>query len=145
MIRNTRRTLVEWRRVCPVDPGILEDFQPSSVRDDSREPSALEKGHVEGHVEQRVQPRVDVYPADAAALAGLPAARGDKNTQKLVGPFESVCVEICVELFATLCPPTICMLDAVEVGSGDGAEVERALNVIGATEDMCGGNASVLC
>lgn len=51
-----------------------------------------------------------------------------RDLQKVLSPLESIRVEIFVELFAPLCPPTEGLGNAIETRSR--APVERTLNVI---------------
>ena len=52
-------TLVEWSRVGPVYPGILEDLCDGAVPDDLGKVATREEGLVEAEVEHAVESAVD--------------------------------------------------------------------------------------
>ena len=58
-VNATGRTLIEWSRVGPVYPGILEDLRDGAVPDDLGKVAAGEEGLVEAEVEHAVEPAVD--------------------------------------------------------------------------------------
>ncbi len=60
--RQRRRTLVERRRVRPVNPRVREDDRLGVVLHDAGEVAALEEGLVEIKLQHVMQARVDVYP-----------------------------------------------------------------------------------
>jgi hypothetical protein len=62
-IHDQIEVLIDWRRVCAVDPWVLQRNEGGTVEDDLWEVASLEERAVEPHVEEGMQASVNGYPA----------------------------------------------------------------------------------